>query len=191
MTQFVQENMLCDAALSQLVVVDIQGRLAGVMAGEDRERVIRNAGILLQAAERLAIPQIATEQYPRGLGPTEEAVAAHFTDSLSRVEKTCFACSGEAVFREALAANERRQVILCGMESHVCVLQTALELVAAGYAVFVVEDAVCSRSMANHRNALERMRGAGVVISNTESVLFEWLRDARHEHFKQLSALIK
>jgi nicotinamidase-related amidase len=186
-----QENLLCDAAAGQLAVVDIQRRLATAMEEEERARVIRSAAILIQAAGLLGVPLIATEQYPKGLGPTEEGVAWHFPEELAVVEKSCFACTGEARFRDILRANQRRQVVLAGMETHVCVLQTALELRAEGYAVFVVEDGVCSRSGVNHRNALERMREAGVVITNTESVLFEWLRDARHEHFKHISALIK
>lgn len=191
MTQMVLDDLLCDAAQSQLVVIDIQGRLAAAMAEDTRADVFRNTGILLQAAERLGIPQIATEQYPKGLGHTDPAVAEHFGESLKRVEKTCFACSGEAGFRELLQANQRRQVVLCGMEAHICVLQSAMALRATGYNVFVVEDAVCSRSHDNRRNALERMRAAGVKVTNTESVLFEWLRDAGHEHFRALSALIK
>lgn len=191
MTQYAQENHLCDAAVGQLVVVDIQRRLAAAMADDDRARVIRNAAILIQAAGLLNVPLIASEQYPKGLGPTEEDVAWHFPEDLSVVEKTCFACTGEAHFRDSLTANNRRQVVLTGMETHVCVLQTALGLRADGYGVFVVEDGVCSRQESNHRNALERMREAGVVITNTESVLFEWLHDASHEHFKKIIALIK
>lgn len=191
MTKPALENHLCDTARSQLLVVDVQTRLAAAMAAEDRDRVIHNAGVLIQAAGLLGIPLIASEQYPKGLGPTEESVAWHFPDSLAAIEKTCFACTGEPRFLDALAANDRRQVVIAGMEAHVCVLQTALELQADGYAVFVVEDAVCSRSTMNHRNALERLRAAGVVVTNTESVVFEWLRDARHEHFKQISGLVK
>lgn len=191
MTQYPPESHLCDAAAGQLVVVDIQRRLAAAMADEDRARVMRNAAILIQAAGLLNVPLIASEQYPKGLGPTEEDVAWHFPEDLAVVEKTCFACTGDAEFRNSLTANNRRQVVLTGMETHVCVLQTALGLRADGYAVFVVEDGVCSRQESNHRNALERLRDAGVVITNSESVLFEWLRDASHEHFKQISALIK
>lgn len=181
---------LCDAAAAQLVVVDIQERLAGVMQTADRERVIRNSRILLQAAELLQVPTIVSEQYPKGLGHTEAELTGHLT-SAAVVEKSCFACSAESAFSERLAANDRKQVVLTGMESHVCVLQTAMELHQGGYRVFVVEDAACSRSVENHRNAMARLRTAGVAVSNTESVLFEWLRDAKHEHFKAISKLIK
>lgn len=182
---------LCDIAHSQLVVVDIQTRLAAAMAEADRQRVIRNAAILTQAAGLLEIPTIASEQYAKGLGPTEEAVAWHFPKDFTAVDKTCFSCCGHEPFLSALAANRRQQVVLTGMESHVCVLQTAIELQSDGYQVFVVSDAVCARSPENHRNALRRMAGVGVVVTNTESVLFEWLRDARHPRFKDISALIK
>lgn len=187
----IPEKLLCDAAGSQLVVIDIQDRLAGAMSDTDRERVIRNTGVLLQAADLLSVATVVSEQYPRGLGPTAGVVAERVPAGSPVVEKTCFACSANEGFGTALKGNDRPQVILTGMETHVCVLQTAMELLRGGYQVFVVEDAVCSRSEANHRNALERMRAAGVVVTNTESVLFEWLRDARHEHFKAISALIK
>lgn len=191
MTTFSLDSQLCDVSASQLLVVDVQGRLAGAMGAADRERVIRNSAVLIKAAELLGVPLIASEQYPRGLGPTEEEVSSCFPDSTSVVEKTCFACTASEAFVSVLKGNERKQVVLTGMESHVCVLQTAMQLRAEGYAVFVVEDAVCSRQERHHRNAMERMRSAGIVVSNTESVLFEWLRDAAHEHFKAISALIK
>ena len=92
---------------------------------------------------------------------------------------------------ETVQRSRRKQIILAGMEAHVCVLQTALELHATGLQIFVVEDAVCSRRMKNKINALARLRQAGVIVTNTESVLFEWLRDAGHEHFKTISALIR
>ncbi len=184
------DDNLCDARLSQLTVIDIQSRLAAVMGETERERVINRAGVLLQAAGTLGIPAIVTEQYPRGLGHTEEAVALHIADNNPVIDKTCFACGSDENYRDTLAAQGRRQLVLCGMESHICIMQTALSLTAE-YQVFVVEDAVCSRNEANHRNAMARLRQAGIIVTNTESVLFEWLHDAGHEHFKKLSALIK
>jgi len=154
-------------------------------------RVINNSAILLQAAALLNIPVLVTEQYPKGLGKTEPAVACHLPAQARHFEKTCFSCCGAAGFMDVVRGLARRHVVLAGMETHVCVLQTALELKDAGNQVFVVEDAVCSRAEANHHNALARLRQAGVIVSNTESVLFEWLRDARHAQFKQVSALIR
>jgi nicotinamidase-related amidase len=173
---------LLRAADSALAVIDIQERLAAAMP--EREAVVRATGILVEAAARLGIPVLATEQYPKGLGRTVSEVAGKLPAGCAPIEKTCFsACAALPL--------SRPQVVLAGMEAHVCVLQTALELVAAGRTVFVVEDAVCSRSEANRRNALARMHSAGVVVVNSESVIFEWLRDAGHEHFRALSKMIR
>lgn len=183
--------MLCSASESTLVIVDTQTRLAAAMPDAARARVLNNSGVLLQAAVLLNIPVLVTEQYPKGLGHTEPAVARYLPAQVQHFEKTCFSCYSAPEFREALHSSTRKQVILAGMETHVCVLQTALELNDAGNQVFVAEDAVCSRAEAHHHNALARLRQAGVIVSNTESVLFEWLRDASHAHFKQVSALIR
>ena len=174
--------ILLSAAASALVVIDIQERLAAVMPA--RESLVRSTGILLEAAGRLNVPVIVTEQYTKGLGPTVAEVTAKIPEGASRIEKMCF--SGASV-----VTGNRNQIVLAGMEAHVCVLQTAIELAASGREVFVVADAVCSRSQANYSNALDRMRAAGITVTNTESVLFEWLRDAGHEHFRALSKLIR
>ncbi len=163
-------------------MIDIQERLAAVMP--DREPVLRAASILLEAAGRLEIPVLLTEQYPKGLGPTAPDIAAKLPQNATRVEKTTFSACGALPL-------ERPQVVIAGMEAHVCVLQTALELAAAGREVFVAADAVCSRAQSNYANALDRMKSAGVIVTNTESVVFEWLRDAANEHFRALSKLIR
>ncbi|MFN7996757.1 MAG: isochorismatase family protein [Bryobacteraceae bacterium] len=173
---------LASAADSTLVVIDVQERLAAVMPA--RERVVRATGILLEAAARLHIPVLVTEQYSKGLGATVPELADKLPEGSIRIEKTTF--SGCA----ALPLTHP-QVILAGMEAHVCVLQTAIELAVQGREVFVVADAVCSRTEANYSNALARLREAGVIITNTESVIFEWLRDAGHEQFRALSKLIR
>lgn len=173
---------LMRAADSALVVVDIQERLAAAMPA--RAAVARNVRILLDAAARLGIPVLVTEQYPKGLGHTVPEVVSRLPGAAVRIEKTAFsACAALPL--------SRPQVVLAGMEAHVCVLQTAMELAAAGREVFVVADAICSRSEANHANALDRLRNAGVIVTNTESALFEWLRDAANEHFRDLSRLIR
>ncbi len=183
--------LLLSAADSQLLLIDVQLRLAAAMPDADRARVLRYGAALSQAAGLLGVPVIATEQYPKGLGGTEPALREAMPAQTSMVEKMCFACTGEAGFRQVLAAQPRRQLVLAGMEAHVCVLQTAMELHAEGYQVFVAEDAVSSRNPSHQQNAMERLRQAGVVVTNTESVLFEWLRDASHPQFKAVSALIK
>jgi nicotinamidase-related amidase len=174
-----------------LTVVDTQTKLAAAMPPAERDEVVHNTAILLQAASLLSVPVLLTEQYPKGLGRTEAALIQHLPPATPVIEKTCFSCCGAADFMEAVRHNRRNQIILAGMEAHVCVLQTALGLSAQGLQIFVVEDAVCSRRSENKTNALARLRQAGIVVTNTESVLFEWLRDANHEHFKTISAFIR
>lgn len=181
--------LLCSAATSQLVVIDVQEKLAAAMKKEVREQVLHNCGILCQAANTLGIPVVHTEQYPAGLGPTESSLARHLDDPA--IEKTCFSCYGATGFSGKIKQPARKQIILTGMESHVCVLQTACQLSEHGYQVFVAEDAICSRHKRHHKNALQRLRQSGITVTITESVLFEWLSDAKHEHFKNLSRLIR
>ena len=183
--------MLARAADSVLVIIDLQERLAAAMVPASRTGVIRNVRILLEAATRLGVPVLVTEQYPKGLGPTVAQVVEMLPGGTPRLEKTCFSGASAERFVTALEASGRTQVILAGMEAHVCVLQSALELRAVRQGVFVVEDACCSRKQEHHANAMHRLRAAGVVVTNTESVVFEWLRDARHEHFKAISALLR
>lgn len=184
-------SLLCNAKTSQLVVIDIQERLAAVMPDKVLASMMHNTETLLKAANLLEITVIRSEQYPQGLGKSKTEVSQHFNDETALVEKTCFACTDSPDFTHQLSKKRRPQIILTGIESHICVLQTALELHAQGFQVFVVEDAVCSRDRKNHKNAIKRLRAAGVTISNTESVIFEWLGDAQHEHFKAISKLIK
>ena len=181
---------LCDVAHSQLLVIDIQDRLASAMPEKVMQQVIKNTNVLLKASSELNIPVIRSEQYPQGLGPTHTEVNNHLPQHTRVLEKTCFACTGAEGFSERID-NQRRQVILCGIESHICVLQTAIQLHQQGFEVYVVEDAVCSRNKHHYKNALQRLRQAGVIVTNVESVLFEWLRDAQHESFRALSKLIR
>jgi nicotinamidase-related amidase len=175
-------GQLLRASDSALIVIDMQERLIAAMPAH--EAIVKTTGILLEAAGRIGIPVAVTEQYPKGLGATVAEVAAKIPEHSTRVEKTCFSgCAAIPV--------SRPQIVLAGMEAHVCVLQTALEFAASGREVFVVADAICSRTEENRQNAIDRMRGAGIVITNTESVLFEWLRDASHPEFRTLSKLIR
>lgn len=181
---------LCRRQHATLVMVDVQTKLMATMGADDRVRVINQGKLLLQAAAQLAVPVLVTEQYPNGLGPSENVLTELLPAHAQTFTKTCFSSCGAEGFSDALDAG-REQVVVFGIEAHVCVLQTALELHAMGKQVFVVEDAICSRAPAHQRNAVARMRQAGLTITNSESVLFEWLRDAQHEQFKTLSALIK
>ncbi len=182
--------MLSEVQQSRLLIIDEQARLLAAMPEKPRTQLLKNSAILLQAAQTLAVPVVRSEQYPRGLGNTDQAIEALLPADSLKIEKTVFSCGGVAEVAEISHQQVQPQWVLAGVETHVCVLQTALQLQAAGQQVFVVSDACCSRQKQHHKNALQRLSHAGVVISNTESVLFEWLRDARHPAFKELSKLI-
>lgn len=185
------KRLLLDRDDSVLVVVDIQHRLTAVMPEDAAQTMLANVGKLLSAASLLEIPTLVTEQYPQGLGPTEASILDKFGEDVPRLAKTGFSCCSAQGFNERLAAGARKQIILLGQETHVCVLQTAMELLGQGYHLFVVEDAVCSRLASDKRQALSRMRDGGVTLVCHESVLFEWLRDATHPHFKTISSWLR
>ena len=175
-----------DAAV--LVVVDIQERLASAMPR--RDAVVATAVLLARAADVLGIPVVLTRQYPRGLGDTvAELLWAEGTEGA--VDKTTFDCLREPGFVTRLEKTGRRQVVLAGMETHICVAQTALSLVGAGYDVHVVADAVCSRRDTDRDTALARLRAAGATVSVAESVLYEALGEAGTPEFKAVLDLVK
>lgn len=184
-------------ALSQLVIIDMQEKLALAMPRDAMQQVTKNCSILAQAATLLNIPAVLTEQYPQGLGETLAEIKAYLP-STKAIVKMAFSACGEPKFNQQLQ-RENSHIILAGMESHICVLQTALDLIAMtasgdsklAKTVFVVEDAVLSRNPDNKDNAINRLQQAGCVITSTESVLFEWLGNANQPAFKTLSALIK
>lgn len=171
-----------------LAVIDIQERLLPAIF--EGERVIQNTVRLIKGARALEIPVLVTEQYKKGLGATTPAIAAEI-EGLAQMEKVAFSACGAASFEEALAVKGVSDVILCGIEAHVCVSQTCLDLLDNGFRVFVVADAISSRTAENHRIAVERMRDAGAVIVSTEMVLFELLEKAGTEEFKQILTLVK
>ncbi|MFM7344178.1 MAG: hydrolase [Tagaea sp.] len=177
--------MLLRAQSSVLLVVDIQARLLPAMA--EPELVTANTAKLVAAAKRLGIPVLVSEQYPKGLGPTVESLAGAGT-VLAKMSFSCAADPGIAARLESLG---RRQIVLCGIESHVCVLQTALGLRDKGYDVTVVWDAVSSRKLADKELAAGRLRRNDVELVGTEMAIFEWLGVAGTPEFKELSALIK
>jgi isochorismate hydrolase len=183
-----QPNLL-KVGLSQLLIVDVQTRLIGVMPEADMAACLKQSGILAQAAALLAVPIILTEQYPKGLGHTDPALMAHLTGVLP-VEKIAFSCMAEAKVKRQFS-RDRSQIVLAGMEAHICILQTAMDLMSMGKQVYVAEDAIISRQPANKANAIARMREAGCIISNTESIVFEWLGRAEGDAFKAISKLIR
>ncbi len=176
---------------SLLVIVDLQEKLLAAMPKADAALMREHATNLIAAANALDIPVIVTEQYPKGLGATEQEVSNKLPLSTPVFEKTSFSCYVAEGFENALETSEREQIILVGQETHVCILQTALDLELQGKQVYVVEDAVCSRNARHKDRALQRMQRQGVTITNYESVLFEWLRDSTHPEFKNITALLR
>ncbi|MBJ6727823.1 hydrolase [Geomesophilobacter sediminis] len=183
------DKFFLERGSAQLVVIDVQEKLCRAMDPEVLAKLTKNISILLDAAAELGIPTIATEQYVKGLGETLPELKEKLP--APALEKMTFSCCGGDGFMEQLAASGRRQVILVGMETHVCVLQTALELLAEGYVVHLVSDAVMSRRKENWITAVTALAGAGAVITSTESVLFQLLRVAGTEAFKKLSKLVR
>ncbi len=171
-----------------LVVVDIQEKLAVAM--KKRKKVEHNTSILIKAAEIMGIPVIVTEQYPKGLGPTTDAVKKHLKD-YKPVEKITFSCCGEDNFIKAVKATGKSEIILCGMETHVCVWQTCLGLLDRGYIVHLAGNASCSRSKDDYLAGVGLMRDAGAVITSTETVCFQLLVRAGTDEFKKVVKLVK
>jgi len=180
---------LCDSHKSVLVVIDIQQRLAEAMPEKILKQVIANTAFLIQSAKLLDIPVIISEQYPKGLGSTVTELTT--LENAHIIEKTCFSCADSKAFLQTLGKLNKPQIILCGMEAHICVAQTAIELQSKNYQVFVASDSICSRKKSHFRNAIQRVQQQGCIITNSESISFEWLRDAKHEHFKSISKLLK
>ena len=183
-----KQSLRLTRAKAGLVVVDIQERLLPAIF--EKERLVQNALRLIKGAAILGVPVIATEQYRKGLGATVPEVAAAIPD-FAPMEKVAFSAHGAAGFAATLEKNKISEPILCGMETHVCVTQTCLDLLAQGCRVFVVADAVSSRTPDNYRYGIDRMRAAGAVIVSTEMVLFELLEQAATDEFKQVLALVK
>ena len=171
-----------------LVVVDVQEAFRPAVI--DFDRVARNVGVLVQGARTLELPVLVTEQYPKGLGKTVPEVADHL-DGVEPIEKVCFSAVAADEFAHKLEHTSRSQVLLCGIESHVCVNQTAEDLLARGIEVHVAQDAVSSRTVENSSLGLHKMEQAGAVRTSVETVLFELLRAAGTPEFKEVQALVK
>lgn len=176
--------MLIHPDKSCLLLIDIQEKLAPAI--DQGERLIDNCCWLTDIATRLHLPILVSEQYPKGLGHTVEALRKR-VPSEQVFEKLAFSCASEPACADAISALKPAQVIIAGMEAHVCVLQTALELMQQAREVFVVEDCVGSRDPANKAAALARLRQNGAQIVTREMVAFEWLRRAGDDRFRQIS----
>ena len=169
-----------------LLVVDLQDKLLGLIP--DRDVVVANSVALIRGARSLGLPVSATEQYPKGLGPSTAAIAELIPE---RPAKTTFHCCAVPQFLEQLYGRSIRHVTVAGIEAHVCVAQTALELLDLGFRVQVPADAVASRRKMDWEFALRRLERAGAIVSTTESVLFEWTEKSDRPEFKAISELVK
>ena len=156
----------------------------------EKDKVVRNNLHLIELAKMIALPVMVTEQYPRGLGPTVKEVREALP-FYRPIEKMTFDCCGQPPFLEELKELNKRNVVLTGMETHICVLQTCIGLLKGGINVHVVQDAVCSRTKENWKTGVEFMREAGAVVTSTETVLFQLLKVAGTEEFKKISQRIK
>jgi nicotinamidase-related amidase len=189
---------LADAQRSILVIIDLQGKLVDMVYRPELMKAANQR--LMRFADLFDVPVILTEQYPQGLGPTHPEIRAEF-DALKAakrlVTKTTFGCAGDPGFEKALEEvrpglkPSERQLIVGGLEAHVCVMQTVLVSLAAGSAVHVCWEAVSGRGTEYRQWALERMQQAGAVLTNHESVGFEWARDKNHPQFKAMSKILR
>jgi nicotinamidase-related amidase len=192
------QSALLEAERSIVVVIDLQGKLMDMVA--HRDRVLASTKRLMQLAEIFGRPVVLTEQYPEGLGVTHPDVRSVY-DGLSvpkrYVKKVAFGCCGEPEFEKALdevlpdVARERRQIVVAGIEAHVCVMQTVLELLRAGSQVHLCWECISGRGEEYRRHALDRMQQAGAVLTNHESVGFEWARSKDHSAFKAMNRLFR
>lgn len=173
---------------SLLLIIDVQERLVNAL---DKQVVVTRTATLAKAAKILEIPVIATQQYPKGLGLIVEAVSENFTPETKIIDKTSFSAAKEEGFLQVLKSFDKKQIVICGIETHVCVHQTVADLITEGFEVYVAKDACASRNKYEFKQGIERMQANGAKISCLEIVLFEWLRDAKNPNFKEIQALIK
>lgn len=171
-----------------MLLIDLQERLLAKIAR--RQALLSAVGKMVRVAQVLAIPIVVTEQYPAGLGRTDRSIRS-LLPQLEPIVKMDFSCCGQDGFLQALAGPSRQQVIIVGIEAHVCVQQTALDLLTAGYEVFVCADAVGSRNEFDYDVALLRLQQAGVVVTTTEAVIFELLERAGTEEFRRVLQIVK
>lgn len=185
------QTLLPEAGQSALLLVDLQERLVNAMPGTVGAQVARNAVILLETAKEFSLPVLVSEQYPAGLGQTLPVLMEKLPPGVAPQEKLAFSCCQAPTLQSLLKHWNGRSVIVCGIETHVCVLQTALDLLAQGNRVFVAADATASRSKSNWRLALNLLRQAGAVIGSTEMFAFGLLGQAGSDRFKRISKLVK
>lgn len=172
-----------------LVLIDVQDRLAQAMSG--KERLFDNLEKLVLGAVTLGLPVIWTEQAPGKLGPTIERLAGPLSQVTTPISKSSFSCCSDAGFMDRVLETSRSKFLLAGIEAHVCVYQTAFDMIGMGHIVSVVSDAVSSRAPENKAVALDRIRAAGALITSVEMALFEILKTANDEKFREVSRILK
>lgn len=183
---------LCQRDSSQLLIIDAQERLAAAMLPDELELVVSNINRLITAAKVFGIPVIATQHCSKGLGPIIESILVNLPTDSQPTEKTAYSCCTAPGFERNISAHpERQQLIVVGMEAHICISQTVSGLQRWGYQVFVPADAIISRKPLCKNNVLDRMRHSGVHVSCAESVAFEWIGDSIQEHFREVWSLFR
>lgn len=171
-----------------LLIVDVQGNLAHLM--HEKENLFENLTKIIKGAQILKVPILLVEQNPAGLGPTIPELAGLFTD-LTPVSKISFSCCGNEIFLRKLQALQPKNILVAGIETHVCVYQSVRDLIKAGYTVEIIADAVSSRNVENKRIGLEKIRDAGAQITSVETALFELLEAAEGDRFKRIIEIVK
>ena len=178
-----------DADKAVLVVIDVQERLVTAMPEDVYLRLRNTVAMLVEVAGLLGLPVVTTEQYPKGIGHTVPELAAACNETV--IEKVSFGCCGEASFLQALKNTGRTQVLITGMEAHVCVYQTVLGLLEDGYYVHLIRDAICSRNKTDYLAGVANAGQAGAVVTTAETVMFQMLQESTHEQFRAVSRLVK
>ncbi len=179
---------MLDKENSLLLIIDLQEKLVNLL---DKDVVVKRASVLAKAASILKVPTILTQQYSKGLGLTVEKVTQNLAKDVSVIEKTSFSALKEPGFTDILKSYNKKQIVICGIETHVCVHQTTEDLIREGYEVYIVKDACASRNKYEFKQGIEIMHQNGAKISCLEIVLFEWLKDAKNPHFKEIQDLVK
>ena len=174
---------------SALAIVDMQEAFRTRIA--DFTKVAERIALLVQAARLLHLPIIVSEQYPKGLGHTATEITAVLPESIEIIEKTTFSSCGAPQFRSQLEQAGAKQVLVCGIEAHICVNQTVHDLLAHDFQVHLLTDCISSRKVNDRKTASRKMHGSGAILSSVEMALFELMRDAKHEQFKAIQGLIK
>jgi len=182
--------MIIDPKNSCLVIVDVQTKLTEKIASNDK--IVNYITFLIEVSKVLNIPIILSEQYPQGLGETTPLIKESLRGTTTeKIKKTSFSCLGSESFNSILKKCEKKQIILTGIETHICILQTSFDLIKKGFDVFLIDEATGSRDETHKQIGIERMKRFGVILTNFEMLLFELLRDSKNPYFKELSSFIK